>query len=120
MKELKNLIATAASPKVSPDNVEIIFADATRPALAAEKDVKLPAPEGSGNPWWTMVVVILIIVFIGWVLLSRKLATARERQEQEIENLRTLASQQENRLEEVNQTAQILLTQQDKLQHCLP
>ena len=119
MNELKALIATAASPKVSPENVEIIFADATRPALAGEKDVKLPAPEGSGNPWWTMVVVILILVFIGWVVLTRKLASAKAQQEQEIENLRNLASQQENRLEEVNQRAQVLLAQQDQLQQSL-
>ena len=66
-----------------------------------------------------MVVIILLIVFVGWVALSRKLAKARERQQQEIENLRNLASQQENRLEEVNQRAQVLLAQQDQLQQSL-
>jgi len=119
MSELKSLIASAASPKVSADNVEIIFADAARPALASEKDIKTPIPEGSGNPWWTMAIVLAGLVAAGWVLLTKKLALAKNAQEQEINNLRNLASQQENRLEEVNQRAQVLLAQQDQLQQSL-
>jgi len=119
LKELKNLIAVAASPKVSPENVEIIFADSTRPALAGEKEVKLPAPEGSGNPWWTMVVIVLGMLLFGWVILAKKLSNAKARQEKEIENLRNLTAQQENKLEEVNQRAQVLLAQQDQLQQSL-
>ena len=117
--ELKNLIATAASPKVDPANVEIIFAEASRPVLAAEKAVKLPAPESSGNPWWTMAVVLLAVIMIAWIALSRKVSSAKAAQESEIESLKSLASQQENRLQEVNQRAQVLLAQQDQLQQSI-
>ena len=119
LEELKNLIATAASPKVDPANVEIIFAQATRPALAAEKAIKLPAPEGSGNPWWTMGVVLVALLIIGWILLTKKLSMAKAAQESEIQNLKSIANQQENRLQEVNQRAQVLLAQQDQLQQSL-
>lgn len=119
LEELKNLIATAASPKVDPANVEIIFAQATRPALAAEKAIKLPAPEGSGNPWWTMGVVLVALLVIGWILLTKKLSMAKAAQESEIQNLKSIANQQENRLQEVNQRAQVLLAQQDQLQQSL-
>jgi len=119
MEELKQLIATAASPKVSAENVSIIFADASRPSLAGDKDVKLPKPEGSGNPWWTMAVVLLVLILIAWFILSKRLSSAKAEQEQEIANLRNLAGQQENRLEEVNQRAQVLLAQQDQLQQSL-
>ncbi len=117
--ELKQLIATAASPKVSPENVEIIFADATRPALAGDKPIKLPAPENSGNPWWTYGVILVAIIIIGWILLTRKFAAARAEQESDIQNLKKLANQQENQLKEVNQRAQVLLAQQDQLQQSL-
>ena len=119
LEELKNLIATAASPKVDPANVEIIFAQATRPALAAEKAIKLPAPEGSGNPWWTMGVVLVALLVIGWILLTKKLSMAKAAQESEIQNLKSIANQQENRLQEVNQRVQVLLAQQDQLQQSL-
>ena len=118
-EELKQLIATAASPKVSPENVEIIFADATRPALAGDKPIKLPAPEGSGNPWWTFGVILVAIIIIGWILLTRKFAAARAEQESDIQNLKKLANQQENQLKEVNQRAQVLLAQQDQLKQSL-
>ena len=117
--ELKQLIATAASPKVNPENVEIIFADSTRPALAGDKPIKLPAPEGSGNPWWTFGVILVAIIIIGWILLTRKFAAAKAAQESDIQNLKKLANQQENQLKEVNQRAQILLTQQDQLKQSL-
>ena len=119
MNELKSLIATAASPKVSPDNVEIIFADAARPALAGDKDIKLPKPEGSGNPWWAIPIIIVGLIFAGWMWLSKKLSAAKAAQESQIESLKNLTSQQENRLEEVNQRAQVLLAQQDQLQQSL-
>ncbi len=118
-EELKNLIATAASPKVDPANVEIIFADSTRPTLASDKPVKLPAPEGSGNPWWTMGVILVAMVIIGWIILSRKLAAAKAEQESDIQTLKKLTNQQENKLKEVNQRAQVLLAQQDQLQQSL-
>ncbi|MCQ2957663.1 MAG: hypothetical protein MJ180_02045 [Candidatus Gastranaerophilales bacterium] len=117
--DLKQLIATAASPKVSAENVSIIFADAARPALAGDKDIKLPTPEGSGNPWWTMAVVLLILIFVGWFLLSKRVSLAAATQEEKIQTLKNLANQQENKLEEVNQRAQILLAQQDQLQQSL-
>lgn len=119
LKELKQLIATAASPKVNPENVSIIFADASRPSLAGEKEVKLPKPESSGNPWWTMAVVVLVLILLGWLILSRKISSAKASQEQEIATLKNIATQQESRLEEVNQRAQVLLAQQDQLQQSL-
>jgi len=119
IEDLKHLIATAASPKVSADNVSIIFADAARPALAGDKDIHTPAPEGSGNPWWTMALVLLILVFIGWFLLSKRVSMAAASQDQQIESLKNLASQQENKLQEVNQRAQVLLAQQDQIQQSI-
>ena len=119
VEDLKHLVATAASPKVSADNVSIIFADASRPALAGDKDIKLPTPESSGNPWWTMVVVILILIIIGWFLLSKRVSMAAASQEEQIATLKNLASQQENRLQEVSQREQILLAQQDQIQQSI-
>ena len=119
IEELKSLIATAASPKVTPDNVEIIFAEATRPNLAGEKAIKLPAPEGSGNPWWTMAVVLVAMVIIGWLILTQRLTAAKAEQAAEIQQLKKLTNQQESQLQEVNQRAQVLLAQQDQLQQSL-
>ncbi len=119
LQDLKNLIATAASPKVDPNNVEIILAESTIPSTLGEKTTKNPVVESSGNPWWTMVVVILVLVAIGWFILSKKLAAAKAEHANEIQSLRNLTNQQENKLEEVNQRAQILLAQQDQLQQSL-
>ncbi len=119
IQELKSLIATAASPKVIPENVSIIFADSTRPSLAGDKDIQVPKPESSGNPWWTMLVVFLILILLAWFFLTKRLSSAEASQQEKIDNLQSLASQQENRLEEVNQRAQILLAQQDQLQQSL-
>ncbi len=117
--QLKNLIATAASPKVDPANVEIILAESTIPATLGEKTTKHPVVESSGNPWWTMVVVLLAMAMIAWIILSKKIAVAKAQQAQEIQSLKNLTNQQENKLEEVNQRAQILLAQQDQLQQSL-
>ena len=65
----------------------VIFADASRPSLAGEKEVKLPKPESSGNPWWTMAVVVLVLLILGWLILTRKISSAKTEQEQEIATL---------------------------------
>ncbi|MDD3594052.1 MAG: flagellar M-ring protein FliF C-terminal domain-containing protein [Candidatus Gastranaerophilales bacterium] len=117
--ELKELIASAASPKVNAENVEIVFADSVRPTLAGDKAVNLPAPEGSGNPWWTIAVLLFGGLIVGLITLSKKISAAKNVQERQIQELKELNALQDNQLQAVNQRAQILLAQQEQLQQSL-
>ena len=115
IEDLKELIARAASPKASAQNVSIAFSDTLDPYLASDRPVKLAEPDKTGNPWWLMLAfaVVVTMFIIGHV--SGKIRKAREEQQQEVEMLRQLASQQEQQLQAINMRANQLTAQQSEL-----
>ena len=102
LQELKELIAGAASPKVSAENVSIAYADSIEPYLASDKPVNLPKPDESGNPWWLTVVLVVLGLIFGFVVVSKKLKEKSEKQQKEVEDLRQKAAAQEKQLRDVN------------------
>ena len=117
--ELKELIAKAASPKVRSENVEIMFAKDVIPSLEPDKDIKMPKPEGSGNPWFAPLIIIAVFLIISYMVLSKRVNQAKAEQEAKINDLKQLNAQQSNELKEVNQRAQMLLAQQNEIQQSL-
>lgn len=115
IEELKDLIAKAASPKAKAQNVSIAFSDSQDPYLASDRPVKLAEPDRTGNPWWLAVAIsgLAALFIIGHV--SNKIRRAREEQQQEVESLRQLASQQEQQLQAINMRANQLTAQQSEL-----
>jgi len=105
IENLKSLIATTASPKANPENVQIAFSDKIKPYLAQERPVQLPQPETSGNPWWTVVAVLGSILFIGLVFISGRARDSEKKHAKEINSLMEMAQRQEQALEEANQRA---------------
>ncbi len=114
-EELKDLIAKAASPKASAKNVSIAYSDSQDPYLASDRPVKLAEPDKTGNPWWLAIAVsaVAALFIIGHV--SNKIKAARAEQQQEVEMLRQLASQQEQQLQAINMRANQLTAQQSEL-----
>ncbi|GBF22792.1 flagellar M-ring protein FliF [Candidatus Gastranaerophilus sp. (ex Termes propinquus)] len=113
--ELKTLIAHAASPMVSPDNVSIAFVDSNDPLLAPDKAKELPKPEESGNPWWVVGIMLLVGLGFGLRHIMKKVHNEAERQEEELELLRKRAEEQEKQLENVNMKAAELIQRQAQM-----
>jgi flagellar M-ring protein FliF len=115
MDELKAQIARAASPKVSPDDVSIAFAEAIDPYLASDRPANLPIPEASGNPWWLAVIILIIGLIVGFVFVHKKLKAAAEEQEKELKQLREKTKEQEKQIVDVNLKAAELVEKQSIL-----
>ena len=115
IEELKELLAKAASPKVSPENVSIAFADSVDPLLAGDRPVTLPRPDETGNPWWIAIALIVIGLVGGLAFISKKVKLAQEKQRQELEELRTKSQDQERQLRDVNLKAAELIEKQSQL-----
>ncbi len=115
LDELKVLIARAASPKVSADDVSIAFAEAIDPYLAADKNVKLPVVEASGNPWWLAVVLLIIGLVVGFIFVHKKLKLTSAEQEEELKRLKEKTSEQEKQIMDVNLKAAELIEKQSIL-----
>ncbi|MBP7211912.1 hypothetical protein KBA27_03675 [bacterium] len=115
MDQLKELVARAASPKVNPDNVTIVFADSIDPALAGDKGENLPKPDESGNPWWLAAVLIAVGLGGGLKYLSSKVKAYQERQAEELELLREKSYEQEQQLRDVNLRAAELTEKQSQM-----
>lgn len=113
--ELKELIASAASPKAKVENVSIAFSDSTDPYLASDRPVKLAEPDETGNPWWIMIAGFGILALFLIAHVSGKIRAARDEQKRDVENLRRLASQQEQQIQEMTQRAKQLTAQQSEL-----
>lgn len=115
LEELKELIAKAASPKVSADNVSIAFSDSTDPYLASDKPSNLPKPDETGNPWWLAVALSAIGLIIVFKAVSNKVQQIQEANRQEVEQLRQRAAEQEQQLSDINQRAAQLTERQSEL-----
>lgn len=115
LEELKELIAKAASPKVSSENVSIAFADSVDPLLASDRPVTLPKPDETGNPWWIAIALLVIGLIGGLSFIQKKVKAAQERQRQELEELRGKSQEQERQLRDVNLKAAELIEKQSQL-----
>lgn len=119
LKDLKELIARAASPKVRAENVKIGFSDSTNPILAPDRQAQLPVPEQSGNPWWLVGAIFAGAMIIGLVFIAGKSKHAALKQQGEIDELLERSSRQENLIMEANSRAVKLQEVQEQLQHSI-
>ena len=119
LEELKELVAHAASPKASPDNVTIAFAESLNPFMAGDKNVKAPIKAEHGNPWWLAVALLLFGLIFGHKALSQKINAAKDAQEEEMMRLREQNEAQEKQIKELSSNAADILEQQSKLQQGL-
>ena len=115
IEELKELVARAASPKVTSDNVSIAFSDSVEPMLAGDRPVTLPRPDETGNPWWLAIALLIIGLGVGLAAISKKVKAAQEQQIQELEALRMKTQEQERQLRDVNLKAAELIEKQSQL-----
>ncbi|MEB3287808.1 MAG: flagellar M-ring protein FliF C-terminal domain-containing protein [Vampirovibrionales bacterium] len=123
-RDLRHLVASAASPKVDPDDVSIAAVDFKSPDLisgAGAEPVKA-SDSGDGLNWlpWavgSVVVCLLLIVLFTFVRSS----TSREPSnfeyqmtQNELQSLRELASQQQSQIQQTQEQTQALLDNQRK------
>ena len=119
LEELKELIAHAASPKASPDNVTIAFAESLNPFMAGDKNVKAPIKPEHGNPWWLAIVLIAFGLIFGHKALSQKINAAKEAQEEEMIKLKEQNEAQDKQLKDLSMNAADLIAKQSQLQQGL-
>jgi flagellar M-ring protein FliF len=115
LEELKDLIARAASPKVTADNVSIAFTSSNDPYLTPEKQQNLPKVDETGNPWWLALVLSGLGLVIIFKAISEKVKRIREENEVEVESLRQKALEQEKQLSDINSRASQLTQRQSEL-----
>ncbi len=115
LEELKELIAKAASPKASADNVSIAFSDSTDPYLASDRPANLPKPDETGNPWWLAIALSAIGLIIVFKAVSSKVQKIQEANRREVEMLRQKTAQQDQQLSDINQRAAQLTERQSEL-----
>lgn len=115
LEELKDLIARAASPKVSAENVSIAFSDSTDPYLASDRPANLPKPDETGNPWWLTIALSAIGLIIVFKVVSDKVKEVQEANRREVEMLRQKTAMQDQQLSDINQRAAQLTQRQSEL-----
>ena len=115
IEELKELIARAASPKVTADNVSIAFTNSNDPYLTPDKQQNLPKVDESGNPWWLALILSGLGLVIIFKAISEKVKRVREENEIEVEALRQKALEQERALNDINSRASQLTQRQSEL-----
>lgn len=115
LEELKELIAHAASPKVSVDNVSIAFSDSADPYLASDRPVNLPKPDKTGNPWWLAIALSGVGLLILFKAVSDRVNKVREENSREVEMLRQKAAEQDRQLSDINSRAAQLTERQSEL-----
>lgn len=115
IEELKDLIASAAGPKVGTKNVTIAFADSIEPYLAPENSENLPKPDETGNPWWIAIAMIIAGLFGGLKFISSKVRQYQAMQEEEIAYLQEKTYEQEQQLKDVNLRAAELVEKQSQM-----
>lgn len=115
LEELKDLIASAAGPKVNPKNVTIALSDSMDPYLASDKPSNLPKPSETGNPWWLAIAIIVIGLAGGLKHISNKVKASQEKQKLELEMLQEKTYEQEKQLRDVNLKAAELIEKQSQM-----
>ncbi len=115
ISELKELIAHAASPVVSPDSVSIAFINSESDILASEKLNQLPHPEESGNPWWVVGVLLLVGLGFGLKHISAKVRDEAIKQQEDVMMLKEKAMMQDKQLQDVNIKATELIQRQAQM-----
>jgi len=115
LEELKGLIASAASPKVNPENVQIAFSDSVDPYLASDRPANLPKPDETGNPWWLAVAIIAIGLGAGLKYISAKVKASQDKQKEELDLLREKTYDQDRQLRDVNLKAAELIEKQSQM-----
>ena len=115
MEEMKDLIARAASPKVTAANVSIAFSNSNDPYLSPDKQQNLPKVDESGNPWWLALLITAIGIIITFKAVTAKVRQIKEENEIEVEALRQKALQQEQQLNDINSRASQLTQRQSEL-----
>lgn len=115
ISELKELIAHAASPVVSPDSVSIAFINSESDILASEKLNQLPHPEESGNPWWVVGVLLLVGLGFGLKQISAKVRQETIKQQEDVMMLKEKAMMQDKQLQDVNIKATELIQRQAQM-----
>lgn len=110
--DLKSQIARAASPKVSPEDVSIAYAETIDPYLASDRPVNLPVPDASGNQWWLALVLIVVGLMVGFVFVHRKLKDSSSEQEEALRQLQRKTVEQEKQIVDVNLKAAELIEKQ--------
>ncbi len=115
LEELKELIARAASPKVTAENVSIAFTNSTDPYLTPDRQQNLPKVDETGNPWWLALLLSGLGLIIIFKAISAKVKRIREENEMEVESLRQQALEQERQLQDINSRASQLTQRQSEL-----
>ena len=119
LEELKDLVAHAASPKASPDNVTIAFAESLDPFMATDKNVKAPIKAEHGNPWWLAIALLAFGLLFGQKALTQKINAAKAAQEDEMNRLRAQNEAQEKQIKDLSMNAADLIAKQSQLQQGL-
>ncbi|MGN0192919.1 MAG: flagellar M-ring protein FliF C-terminal domain-containing protein [Candidatus Gastranaerophilaceae bacterium] len=115
MDELKEMIADSASPKVSADDVSVVYSDSIDPYLASDRPVNLPSPDKTGNPWWITIAIVAIGLTGGFAYVSKKLNEKAQRQSEEVTALKQKTAEQEKQLLDVNLKASQLIEKQAQM-----
>ncbi|MBQ4124096.1 hypothetical protein IJD44_10335 [bacterium] len=111
-KEVKTLIAHAASPNLTADDVSIAYIESIDPYLASDRPVNLPVPAASGNPWWLAIVLLIGGLVVGFVFVHKKLKDSSFDQADELKMLKEKAKEQEKQIADVNLKAAELIEKQ--------
>ena len=119
LEELKELIARAASPKVKPEDVTIALSETIEPYLATDRPENLPKKDESGNPWWLVLAMVGVCLTGGYAVVSSKLKASQIAHQQEMQQLRNIASEQDAQLRDMNMKAAELIERQSQLQQGL-
>ena len=119
LEELKDLVAHAASPKAKAENVTIAFADTLDPFMAGDKAVKAPIKATHGNPWWLAIVLLFFGLLFGHNMLTQRIKSAKEKQEEELTKLREQNEAQERQIKDLSVNAANLIKNQTQLQQGL-
>ena len=115
IEELKELIASSASPKVTANDVSIAFTNSTDPYLTPDRQQNQPKVDDTGNPWWLALLLSGLGLIIIFKAISAKVKRIREENEMEVESLRQQALEQEKQLKDINSRASQLTQRQSEL-----